>query len=276
MDRKSRGITPLEILKHLNKSNCRECGLPACLAFAAAVVKGEKKFSDCPHLSKETRNRLDARLVTRGSDRRLEELIEPLMERVRTVDLKEAASRLGGDYTDGRLRIKCLGKDFLIDKKGNVESMIHINTWVVAPLLHYIVKGGEGPLSGRWVSFEDLKKASTVTQYFDRRCEEPMRQLAESHTDIFFDLLNIFGARGIKGFSADYARVLHPLPKVPFLILYWRPEDQFESKLKILLDSSADRYLDIEYIIALGRGMVEMFKKILSRHDELMPALLSL
>ena len=31
-----------------------------------------------------------------------------------------------------------------------------------------------------------------------------------------------------------------------------------------------------EFIIALGRGIVEMFKKILSRHEELMPTLLSL
>ena len=188
MDKKPRGINHLEILKHLNKSNCRECGLPTCLAFAASLIKGEKKFSDCPHLSRESARELDARIVTRGRDRRLEELIGPMMEQVARVDLREAARGLGGEYLDGRLRIKCLGKDFVVDKKGNVESMIHINTWVVAPLLHYIAKRGSGPLSGRWVSFEDLKKASTVTQYFDRRCEEPMRQLAESHTEIFFDL----------------------------------------------------------------------------------------
>ena len=115
-----------------------------------------------------------------------------------------------------------------------------------------------------------------MTQYFDRRCEEPFRQLAQTHTDIFFDLINIFGGKSIGGFSADYARVIYPLPKVPFLFLYWKPDDQFDSKLKLLLDSTADRYLDIEFIIALGRGLVEMFKKILSRHEELMPTLLSL
>jgi CO dehydrogenase/acetyl-CoA synthase gamma subunit (corrinoid Fe-S protein) len=44
---------PVEILKLLNKSNCRECHEATCLAFAAAVFKGRKRLQDCPHLDKE-------------------------------------------------------------------------------------------------------------------------------------------------------------------------------------------------------------------------------
>ncbi len=276
MTKEKQGINHLEILKHLNKSNCRECGVPTCLAFAASLLSGEKEFSDCPHLSKETAQKLAKKIVKRGRDKELERLMGPLKKEVVTIDFRSVAEGIGAEYRDGSLRIKCLGKDFLIDKKGNVESAIHINTWVAVPLLKYIIMGGNVPLSGRWVSFEELERASTVTQYFDRRCEEPLRQLAESHTDIFFDLINIFGGKRVEGFSADYSRILYPLPKLPFLILYWHPEGQFESKLKLLLDSTADRYLDIEFIIALGRGIVEMFKKILSRHEEVLPTLLSL
>jgi hypothetical protein len=276
MTRETSGITPLEILKHLNKSNCKECGLPTCLAFATALIHGEKKFGDCPYLSKKVAESLEKRLVRRGQDKKLEELLEPLKREVSGVDFRKVAEGLGAEYFNGKLRIKCLGKDFLIDHKGNIESIVHINTWVAAPLLKYIIMGGNAPISDKWVSFEELKRASSVTQYFDRRCEEPLRQLAEAHTNIFFDLINIFGGRHVDGFSADYSRVIYPLPKVPFLILYWRPDDQFASKLKLLLNSTADTYLDIEFIISLGRGLVEMFKKILSRHDELIPTLLSL
>lgn len=270
------GINHLEMLKNLNKSNCRECGVPTCLAFAISVINDEKKLTDCPHLSREVADELNKRIVKRGRDRELDELFEPLKKEVGGVDFRTVAERLGAEYSHNKLRIKCLGKDFSIDKNGNVDSLIHINKWVALPLLKYIIMGGNTPLSGKWVTFGELKKASTVTQYFERRCEEPLRQLAESHTDIFFDLINIFGGKSVEGFSADYARVIHPLPKLPFLILYWEPEDQFESKLKLLLDSTADQYLDIEFIIALGRGLVEMIKRILSKHDELLPTLLSL
>jgi hypothetical protein len=276
MPSKMSGMKPLDVLKHLNRSNCRECGVPTCLAFAAQLINGEKKFTDCPHLSKEAAEALNKKIVPRGRDKKLEEMLRPLKKEISDVDFRSVAEGLGAEYADNRLRIKCLGKDFIVDAKGSIESLIHINTWVAGPLLKYIIMGGNEPLSGKWVSFEELKRASSVARYFDKRCEEPLRQLAESHTDIFFDLINIFGGRSVDGFPADYARVIHPLPKVPFLILYWRPDDQFDSKLKLLLDSTADRYLDIEFIIALGRGLVEMFKKILSRHEELMPTLLSL
>jgi hypothetical protein len=276
MPSKKSGMKSLDVLKHLNRSNCKECGVPTCLAFATLVINGEKKFTDCPHLSKEAAEALDKQIVPRSRDKKLEEMLEPLKKEIVGVDFRNIAEGLGAVYTDNRLHIKCLGKDFIVDKHGKVDSLMHINSWVAGPLLKYIIMGGSEPLSDKWVSFEELKRASSVTQYFDRRCEEPFRQLAQTHTDIFFDLINIFGGKSIGGFSADYARVIYPLPKVPFLFLYWKPDDQFDSKLKLLLDSTADRYLDIEFIIALGRGLVEMFKKILSRHEELMPTLLSL
>ncbi len=273
---KKSGINHLEILRYLNKSNCRECGVPTCLAFAASLINGDKKLSDCPHIGREAAEILDKKIVKRGQDKKLDELLDPLKKEISGVDFAKAAEGLGAEYSDEKLRIKCLGKDFVVDSKGGIESLLHINTWVAVPLLKYIITGGGEPLSGKWVSFDQLKRASSVTQYFDRRCEEPMRQLAESHTGIFFDLINIFGGSSIEGFSADFARVIYPLPKVPFLILYWKPDEQFPSKLRLLFDSTADTYIEIEFIIALGRGLVEMFKRILSRHEELMPTLLSL
>ncbi|MGD8435504.1 MAG: (Fe-S)-binding protein, partial [Syntrophobacterales bacterium] len=45
--------TVMDIFKLLDKSNCRKCDLPTCLAFAAAVFKGEKQLADCPSLESE-------------------------------------------------------------------------------------------------------------------------------------------------------------------------------------------------------------------------------
>jgi len=40
----TKSLTPLEIYKVLQKNNCKQCALPSCLAFAVAVVAGQKKF----------------------------------------------------------------------------------------------------------------------------------------------------------------------------------------------------------------------------------------
>ena len=44
----------MEIFQLLDKSNCRECGVKTCLAFAGAVFKGQRKLDECPKLDRET------------------------------------------------------------------------------------------------------------------------------------------------------------------------------------------------------------------------------
>jgi hypothetical protein len=59
---------------------------------------------------------------------------------------------------------------------------------------------------------------------------------------------------------------LHPLPKVPLLICYWKPEEDLASDLNIFFDSKAEENLNIESIYMLGTGLVIMFEKLALRH----------
>ena len=45
-------IKAKDILDFLPKTNCRDCGLPTCFAFAMALTKGQKRLTDCFALSK--------------------------------------------------------------------------------------------------------------------------------------------------------------------------------------------------------------------------------
>jgi len=47
-----------EILKLLPKSNCRKCGQPTCMVFAARIAEGAKGPEDCPPLNEEERLKL--------------------------------------------------------------------------------------------------------------------------------------------------------------------------------------------------------------------------
>ncbi len=38
----------LEVLRLLPKTNCKECGLPTCMVFAARVIEGSMDQNDCP------------------------------------------------------------------------------------------------------------------------------------------------------------------------------------------------------------------------------------
>lgn len=53
----------IQILKHLPKTNCRECGEPTCMVFATRVAEGIKSGSDCPPLKGSAKTNLDAYML---------------------------------------------------------------------------------------------------------------------------------------------------------------------------------------------------------------------
>jgi len=51
-------LTGIEIFKLLPKTNCGECGVPTCLAFAMQLATGKAELSACPHVSEEAKAQL--------------------------------------------------------------------------------------------------------------------------------------------------------------------------------------------------------------------------
>lgn len=43
-------LSPIEIYKHLPKTNCKECGEQGCFPFAVKLANGEKTLQDCPQI----------------------------------------------------------------------------------------------------------------------------------------------------------------------------------------------------------------------------------
>lgn len=51
--------TAIDIYKLLPKTNCKDCALPTCLAFAMQLANSKIKIEACPHLSREARLALE-------------------------------------------------------------------------------------------------------------------------------------------------------------------------------------------------------------------------
>jgi len=52
------GLTGIQIFKMLPKTNCGECGVPTCLAFAMNLASGKAELDACPYVSEEAREQL--------------------------------------------------------------------------------------------------------------------------------------------------------------------------------------------------------------------------
>lgn len=262
--------TPLEIYKLLPKSNCRECRVSTCMAFAASVIKHEKKLSDCPYLDRSIIARYEGGIERQINLESIQEgYLKELQEKIEAVDLHGRAKKLGAVSNGKSLVIPCLGKDFEIDGLGNVKSQCHTHAWFSIPLLDYVLHSAGEDSAGTWVPFRELENGKKWNPLFEKRCEKPLKQVANDHAELFEDLITMFsGKSSFNNFSSDISVVLYPLPKVPVLICYWKPEDDMESKLHIFFDDTAEKNLPVQSLFTLGTGIVQMLEKIMQKHTD--------
>ncbi|EGW35947.1 DUF3786 domain-containing protein [Desulfosporosinus sp. OT] len=259
---------PLEVYKLLPKSNCKLCGMATCLAFADLVIKGQKRFGECPHLESQIIEEVDSKIIKQmAPEEQLKQILVPLQREIASIDFSASVQRLGATFSGDKLSIKCLGKDFTVDAKGNIISDCHVNIWVTVPLLNYIIHCAGNDLTGKWVTFRELSKEKIWDSYFEHKFEKPLKQIADIYPDLLEDMIHIFGGKQVeKSYSSDISLVLYPLPKVPMLICYSKPEEDLESKLNVFFDSSAGDNLNVDLIYSLCGGLLTMFEKIKSRH----------
>lgn len=259
----------MEIFQLLEQSNCRECGEKTCLAFAGAVFQGRRRLDECPRLDEET---LKAYAGEPGGGNQIEqardEFLAELKAEAAQTDLKAAAQRIGGEYRNGKLTVKIMGKDFSVDENGKLSADIHVNPWVAVPFFSYILHGKGRPVTGKWVSFRELKHGGERYPLFQKRCEEAMKRVADTYPELFDDMVFLFGGQRVEDetFQSDVAVVLRPLPLVPIMICYWKPEEGLDSSLNVFFDESANDNIDIGALFSLGAGLTQMFEKLAVRH----------
>ncbi len=262
---------PIEIWQFLNQSNCRQCGETTCMAFAAAVVRGDRQLEECPYLDRETIERFGGQQQSEerapSSQEEIEESLLELKNEIFSMDLSSAVSRTGGSFDGKKLTLKVLGEDFHVDTQGNVYSRIHTNAWVTIPVLTYVLYAAGSSPQGNWVPFRDLKYGMSWSGLYEQRCIKPLKHIADEHRELFVDLLELFkGQKVVNELQADISYVLHPLPKVPLLFCYWEAEEEFESKFNIYFDKTIEDNLNMQSIFSLTTGLGSMFEALIKTH----------
>ncbi|MBL4902373.1 DUF3786 domain-containing protein [Desulfocapsa sp. AH-315-G09] len=260
-------LTPLEVYKMLEKTNCKQCMLPSCLAFAVAVIGGQKHLDDCPHLTRSVKNALSGNLQKRSTADPLQpEFLEKLLQKVQALDFTAVAQERGCDNDADVMRVTSLGKDFYVDRNGVVRSQCHIIPWVEVPLLSYLCHSSHQQISGRWISFREIKGGIDWRGLFQSRCEIPLRLLADRHPELLSDIVELFQGKEVEGFDADIALVVHPFPHIPILLCYQAADGDMESELNIFFDECCAMNLHIKSLYTLCAGLVKMFEKIALNH----------
>ena len=259
----------MEVFKLLEKTNCRKCNKPTCLAFAAAVFQGQIPLSQCPFIDETVLKKYGSRKVEYESafEQDYIKVLAQLKERINQIDLESRAEKLAGKFSNGRLILKIFGKDFGIGKNGEISTDIHVNPWIVPPVFNYVLSSKGLAVTGSWVPFRELETSRDWARFFEHQCVGSFKQVADTNPSFFRDIIELFNGRPVQNhYDADISLIIHPLPLVPMLICYNRPEEGLESDLNLFFDTTADKNLPIENIYTLSTGLANMFKKLAKTH----------
>ncbi|MCX8030315.1 MAG: DUF3786 domain-containing protein [Thermodesulfovibrionales bacterium] len=255
-------MNPLQIYKLLPKTNCGMCLQKLCMPFAFAVSKGESDVSECPLIKEKDLQHIKSNLVT--LDWHLE-TINRLKKEVGDLQFHKIADRIGAYLKDSSLVIKSLNREITIFANGDIKDENSLSLWMRILLLSYLKKGGNCDLVNRWVSFSELKNGFIKASTFKTQCEDFLNQVCDSNNEIIDEIFQKLGSTTETEELAKKGWIIHPLPKIPLLVLYWQRDDSFDSQTKILFDSSADCYLDIESLIFLTEEMINEVVRAIER-----------
>ncbi len=258
----------MEVFKLLDKSNCRKCNESTCLAFASKVFLGQKDLSLCPNLAREIIDNYQGRAPKAlPGEKDLERAMAELKGRLAVCDLAGAALRTGGEFVDGWLRLRIFGKLFSVNNEGRFRTDLHINPWMVMPVMIYVLECQGLAPQGNWVPFRELKGGREKNNLFVRRGEQALKKIADTYPGLFEDLVSMFSGNLLdRQYESDISLVLYPLPLLPMLVCYWKPEDGLDSELNLFFDKTADQNCGSDILFNLATGMVRMFEKFAVTH----------
>jgi len=267
-------MNPLELLQKTPKTNCGECGHPACLAFAVAVTRAGADISLCPYIDTQG---LEA--GASGPQKDMEDLagqvaeehdvalVENLQQKVSMLDFGSIATALGADWNEDEpdiLHLSYLGQDVMLGKTSILlddEKILDPRDQIL--LYNYVHSGGGRKPDNTWIGMESLpnsiSKVKTLATYCENRIAEHLSGKPKHILKDIGSQLNGYDGPADLSASATCSLVVPVLPMVPQFLLFWEeePEDGFGAKAKILFDHHVLDFLDLESLVFSAERFAE-------------------
>lgn len=267
-------MNPLEIIQRTPKTNCGECGYPACLAFAAAVSRAGVAITLCPYVNLEGFEADapgGAKDMENLADQVAEEndlaLVEYLQKKIRSLDFGAVAAAIGAGWdakNPDTLLLRYLGQDVMLGKTGVLLD----NAGVIDPrdqilLYNYVHSGGGRKPENIWIGMESMPNSISKVKTLAAYCENKIAATLSSRPAQTLQRVgtNLDGYAGPVDLSvtATASLVVPVLPMVPQYLLFWEedPEEGFEAKAKVLFDHHVLDFLDLESLVFSAERFAE-------------------
>lgn len=236
------------------------------MAFALKVKAVQRRISECPYMA-DTGEASSANEPVGSAEDSYSHVANEMEEEVRNTDLKGVAPAIGADFevVDGVqcIRLALLNRPCELRKEGLFEGGEQCrDSWVKMIVYDYVRRKGGAPVTGDWVAFDHFPRTPSHIKAFQKTAEDELASAFDQDRASFEARLVQQGSTQEHGqIRADYSCRLDLLPRIPLLLRFWAADDEFPASCKLFVDSSANQYLDMEF---LGH-LVEKFVKGVTR-----------
>jgi hypothetical protein len=251
--------TAVDIYKLLPKTNCGKCGLASCMGFAAKLATNQATIDDCTTMdetARETlRNEVSQELEPRGTV--FEQTLAALQPRVRSLDFSKIASLFGAALiAPDTLAIIFLNQRYVVTKETIMDAAgAEPSPWISILIYNHLCMPDPPAPTGEWITFSSVPASHAEDKAWAGHVEDVIAKHFSGNVDALKAACDTFGGKkSDRNNKHDAAYEFSFFPHYPALLLFDDaiPEEQFPAQCRLLLDSTAPRYLDIESIVVLG------------------------
>ena len=180
------------------------------------------------------------------------------MENLTKLDIAAQAKAMGLALDDsGQAVADFLGRRYLLSNSGiSAENGQPATVDAKSVLAHYLASSGSGELNHEFVPIGRLTGINVATGSPSENLSKPLSDLFGDRYDLFAQAAPKVGGRAL-GLSSSGAQAWEfGLPKVPVRIEFFEADDEFGAEIRVLFDSSANRFVSYECLELLTMCLV--------------------
>lgn len=161
-------------------------------------------------------------------------------------------------------RLKYLNNDYEVNCSTGYTRMLNcddeVTDTVKIMLLHYLLNAKNKPLSGKLISFKELREGAAIYyQTFYKRAIAPLIKTFGDKPDLLHKAASMLD--GIKESFGHSSVTIKVLPLVPVTYVVWEGNEEASASGTILFDDSIESFLPAEDIVfAASFGTYELMK----------------
>ena len=257
----------------LPKTNCGDCGFPACLAFASIVVSEKLPLGNCPHIEagviESCQKELDEQYASGKWLKRdmAQDALEWAKQRSASMKIADLPDRIGGKLIKKgngvALELPYFSDSIIITKQGVFKKDgSNLTRWEQVFIHNHMAQGGSKLPSKKWKGLVEFPNTVSKIKSMVEHVEAPLIERFTGKPDELLAAAEQLGGLDMTDVikSADLALLFRPLPRIPVMLMFWDEDkiDGFETEIKLLFDETITDHLDIESIMFLSERLSQL------------------